>query len=407
MSDQATADTPAVASQAAPDDAVTLTHAIAAMDSGFVAAIEQIADDPAQCVTRLQHFDASGALIDTLAERTVSAALLDLGVSPVARMQGTDPALTAFNDGDVAEIFPLAGDVDKIAAAFADVPIGNVAQAASSGAYVAVLAENRDEEGAAVQSLHAVKTSLKAPKMTPLGLSPLTLDGARQITQIAVWQDAVYAAVADAIAGCDVYRFDLKAKSPEAEVVFAQGGMRFALDAAVTCFLPTDDALLLGTAAMAHTDPKQGNWGGELIALRADGTWDVVFGQQRFTPDGLRLSLSGQGAGFGSVDNTALKALAHVPGSKGGRVIAALQMFMGEPVARREDARIEMLDYYGQVRFLASSASDGLSQWEEIAVDLPEDSGAITALNVVGDTLIVGHERMGPDQPPFTLVPLP
>lgn len=387
----------------ADDGSVRLTLALAAQGKGALAAIETIAEKPADCAVTLVKLDASGAKPKAVETRAVDTQLAETGIPALAGFGGRDPLVSAWNAKKDSDVLALAGGKSKVSIAIGDAK-GQIVQTADDGTFVAALCETR-RKGEAVQTLAFAKISLKAPKFKSVEVKPLNLGGYRVITAIAVWKNALYVAVSDTIAGCDVFRVDLNSRKLVAEPVFERGGFRFSLNAAVPCFMATNDALLFGTAALATSAPRTGRWGCELVAIDGDGAWSLVFGQQRFTPVGLKQPGSGQGAGFGSNDNSALKALAVGPG-KAGRVFAVLQDYRGDTENDREGVRPDMFAYDGKVRVVASVAGKALKEWEEIAVDLPEASGAVTSLCATGSVLIIGHEQLGSDGDPFTVVAL-
>lgn len=229
----------------------------------------------------------------------------------------------------------------------------------------------------------------------------LRLSPGRRISAIASNLGYLYAAIADPIAGCDLYRRSLDAPEPGWTMVFSRGASRFALNAAVSAIARYGDCLLVGTAAMATGAFSGGNRGPELLIVEPDGSWDLIIGQMRLSPEGLRIPASALPPGLDSVRNAAISAIAS--GTPGGRssVFIALQDYSGPVPGDRNPDRPVLDDYRGDARIFASI---DLVNWEEVAVALPPDRGAVTSLCVTQSGLIVGHEGPVGDRAPVTFV---
>ena len=233
-------------------------------------------------------------------------------------------------------------------------------------------------------------------------LAPLGLSSRRAVTELAHYEDALLIFVADAVTGFEVWSRPAGAGAAGPERLVSEGAQRFSLNAAVPAAVVVDEGVLAGTAALAHGDAEIGNWGPELILLREGGAWDLVMGQQRFSPDGLKRPASGLAQGFGRSGNAAIQAIAAAEGPEGRTVAVAVQDFAGEGVEDRRDLPPDLLDYMGPARLHVSS---DLAEWREISLELPVTAGAITALAVTPEGFVVGHEGIAGETDPLTFVP--
>lgn len=387
-------------------DAVEITHAVTTAGKGFIAAVETVAQDPEDCIARLVKFRGDGSGAKTLVERRVSETAAEHGLPVAARMPATGALIGAINDGENAQVELLGTRSEKLSKVFDKAAIGNVADCAANKKFAVILTDNLDKNGLPVQDLHLLKTTLKAPKIALMDLEGLRLNLRRRVSAMTFWKDMLYIAVADALAGFDLFKVDLAARKPVAEAVISRGAHRFSLNASVPVLLATSNALLIGTAALATTEKQLGNWGAELIALDADGHWQIVFGQHRLSPDGLKRPVAEADAGIGSPENSAVVAMA-VRGAKGAEeVVFALQEYWGDGTWDRETVVPDMTGYFGGVRFFKSAPGGGLADWEELEIDLPEDRGSVSSLCFSSAGLVIGHEKMGAEGAPVTVAPL-
>jgi hypothetical protein len=259
------------------------------------------------------------------------------------------------------------------------------------------------QPGTAQSLLHLDLKALDRPYLHDVPLTALRLGGGRWITAMATVNGYVYAGVCDPLAGFDLYRLD--ATEPEAGFasVLTGGAHRFALNAAISAMEVRGDALLIGTAALASGVDPVGQWGPELLLIDADDSWDLVIGQPRFTPDGMRFPASNLLPGLGRLDNAAIRAIA--TGYIDGEAVTciAVQDHAGPSAADRRLVGPEDLhSYSGEVRLYLSR---DLEEWSPLEVSMPAGSGAVTALAVSASGVLVGHESLSPDEVPATFVP--
>lgn len=237
-----------------------------------------------------------------------------------------------------------------------------------------------------------------SPVPRALDTAPMDLGGWRYLTGICFADDFLYAAVADPVAGFDLFRCDASDAAPEFEKVLTRGAYRFALNGAVASMVACDKGLLLGTAALAGTAKPVGDWGPELILVTPDGRGDLIAGQPRFSPEGMLLPASTMLPGMGHSGNAAIRAMTHAE----GQTAIAIQDFAGAPQEDRHQTTADLFDYRGPVRLYVS---DNLTDWRELDHDLSQDLGTITCMCLAPGGLFIGHEGLGPDSVPVRFVP--
>ncbi|MDF1669258.1 MAG: hypothetical protein P1U83_06570 [Roseovarius sp.] len=236
---------------------------------------------------------------------------------------------------------------------------------------------------------------------TPVGLplDPLALSDTRQLNNIQIIGDTLYAAVVDSISGFDIYHCALGNGPAAFELVLTKGARRFAINAAVSGMMPCEQGLLIGTAALANPSHPLGDWGPELLLITQSGSWDLIAGQPRFSPEGLLLPAASQMAGMGHTGNAAIRGMAQ----HGTSVVIAVQEFSGSPHEDRRTVALDLSEYSGAVRLYLSS---NLEDWKQIPHRLPSDIGAVSSLCMTQNSIYVGHEGLGPDVVPVHVVAL-
>lgn len=372
------------ATSAIPGDVISVVDSLALNEGSVIADIHRTDVNTGVAMTELVLFGARG-------RKSASVVLSeDMGMSETAiaravfGSQGPD-LLRCSSSGVIAldaQQQPLAAAINALGLSHIDWLIE------AGGKY---LVSGQSEKG---QSLCLVSPD----GGKDIGLDALDLSDAREITAVQIMGEAVVVAVADPVAGFDVFRFGLDAENDEATVLLSRGAHRFAVNAAVASMTPCASGLLVGTAALSGPSQPVGNWGPELLLITPDGRWDLIVGQPRFSPDGLMLPASTQTPGMGSPVNAAIRAVA----CRGEEVVLAVQEYAGATLDDRRQARAEFTDYVGAVRLWVSG---DLETWEEIPNALPGDIGAVTALCLTEDSVFVGHEGLGADIVPVTRVP--
>lgn len=167
------------------------------------------------------------------------------------------------------------------------------------------------------------------------------------VAALAVAHGALYAATTNPTRGFELWRTRGETTAPfHWEKILDRGAHRFAENPSVAAMLAFDGDLWIGTESRildrtdTHATPtgpgadnaraapaaamtqlreklsaRQGGPalappGAELIRLRADGSWDLIVGAPRFTPEGLKVPLGALGPGFGDATQVAVTALA-------------------------------------------------------------------------------------------------
>lgn len=318
---------------------------------------------------------------------------------PADLQDGAMPAAIA----GLALRFPEAR-IPRAGAALAKAAPEGIRAAAGDGTVLFALTGDPDVFDGSAQRLLRVRTGgarQTAPRALDLG--PLALSGGRMITGLALAGGVLHVFVADAAAGFAIFGTPADAAKPVLAPVLARGAQRYALNAMVsaTCLLPeASGGLFLGTAALAAGPVQAGDWGPEILRLGPEDGWEILAGQPRFTPQGLRQPRSGRMPGFGQPGNAAVKAI--VAGPSG--TFAILQGFLGESLPDRRAARPDLLDYMGPLRVLRS---DDLVGWEDLPPpDLPGDAGSVGVAVATDAGLILGHEGIGADRAPVTFLSL-
>ncbi len=382
------------------DDAIVTVHALSRIGQGFVAAIELSAEAPGVSTARLARFNDDADPVETLAEHPLKGGEVSGALPVLARLPASNAPLSAWYDGQAAHVDALDPALEKAADALAGAVDGAICQIACDGRFMAVLSA----DGTMAQSLSLVNLTVRKPGPKPVDLSALGLSGMRVITAMALWNGGLYVAVSDPVAGFEVHRISPTRPGSRIARVIERGGFRFALNAAVTGFCPAPDGLLIGTAALASGTDTPGNWGPEMLQLGKDHKLGIIFGQQRFTPDGLKRPASGLGPGLGAPQNGAVKAICRGKVAGKERHVVILQDYFGDPIADRAKVRPDMMSYDGDARIFWSR---DLNDWTRLDIDLPADFGAITDACLTANGLVIGHEGLGSAAMPLSFARIP
>lgn len=122
------------------------------------------------------------------------------------------------------------------------------------------------------------------------------------IYSLACFDDHLYAGTGNHERGFQLWRTDAGGEAPfRWERVLADGAYRGNLNMATAAMVAFDGALYVGGGIPGFGYDKANDVGPaacELIRVFPDGRWDLVVGTPRFTPDGLKVPLSGMGAGM-------------------------------------------------------------------------------------------------------------
>lgn len=123
----------------------------------------------------------------------------------------------------------------------------------------------------------------------------------------------VYAGTASEIRGFQLWRTQAKGKAPfKWERVLDDGAFRFNHNYSAATIIEFDGDLYVGTGIPGLGYDRVNDVGPsafELIRVHKDGSWDLMVGEPRFTPDGLKIPLSAWGAGYDDPYNSVLWAM--------------------------------------------------------------------------------------------------
>lgn len=108
------------------------------------------------------------------------------------------------------------------------------------------------------------------------------------VTALAVFSGQVYAAKSNPRAGFSLWRAPV-AGALSWEPVIEIGAWRYGASPHVSAMAVIGDRLFLAAAGADRMQLLLGDEHPELLAVRADGTWALISGQQRFTPKGQLL----------------------------------------------------------------------------------------------------------------------
>ncbi|MBL4811583.1 MAG: hypothetical protein JKX69_04310 [Rhodobacteraceae bacterium] len=120
------------------------------------------------------------------------------------------------------------------------------------------------------------------------------------ISALCVLNGKLYAATLNRKSGFQLWRSDALPAQGKTKwtKLLDRGGFRGPASPFVASMAVFDGALYVGTGARPQPKDPFGPHAAELIRVNADDSWDLIAGENRLTPDGLKRPLSGQGPGF-------------------------------------------------------------------------------------------------------------
>jgi len=135
----------------------------------------------------------------------------------------------------------------------------------------------------------------------------------RGIFSLTVAHGYLYAATASPKRGFQLWRTRAEGEAPYVwDPVLTDGAGRFNHNYCTTAMTEFNGDLYVGSGIPGLGYDRENDVGpaaGELIRVRADGTWDLIFGEPRFTSDGLKIPLSGRGPGLDDPYNSVIWAM--------------------------------------------------------------------------------------------------
>ena len=123
----------------------------------------------------------------------------------------------------------------------------------------------------------------------------------------------VYAGTGSPTRGFQLWRTDAAGEVPFTwERVLTDGGYRFNHSLSTGAMTEFNGDLYVGSGIPGFgvdQDNDVGPSAAELIRVRADKTWDLIMGEPRFSPDGLKIPHSAMGPGFDNPYNSVIRAM--------------------------------------------------------------------------------------------------
>jgi ubiquinone/menaquinone biosynthesis C-methylase UbiE len=124
------------------------------------------------------------------------------------------------------------------------------------------------------------------------------------IFEMAVFNDHLYAGTANPKNGYQVWKTKAEGNPPyKWQKVINNGAYRGKLNQAVMCMFVFRNALYIGGGIRRGGYDREFDTGpaaAELLRVYPDDSWELVAGEQRRTPQGLAIPISGLGPGFGN-----------------------------------------------------------------------------------------------------------
>lgn len=124
------------------------------------------------------------------------------------------------------------------------------------------------------------------------------------VFDMAIFNGHLYAGTLNTTAGCQVWKTDAAGDPPYRwKKVLTHGGYRGKKNEGIPHMFEFNGCLYVGTGIVGGGFDRVRNIGpasAELFRLHPDDSWDLVVGEPRLTPEGLKAPLSGLGPGFNS-----------------------------------------------------------------------------------------------------------
>lgn len=123
----------------------------------------------------------------------------------------------------------------------------------------------------------------------------------------------VYAGTGSPTRGFQLWRTDATGEAPYTWTrVLTDGAFRFNHNLSTGAMTEFNGDLYVGSGIPGFgydADNDVGPSAAELIRVRPDGTWDLIMGEPRFSPDGLKVPLAAMGPGFDNEYNSVIWAM--------------------------------------------------------------------------------------------------
>ncbi|GGH57368.1 hypothetical protein GVY41_13515 [Frigidibacter albus] len=136
----------------------------------------------------------------------------------------------------------------------------------------------------------------------------------RGVVSLCAAQGHLYAGTSSPARGFQLWRTKAEGAAPYVwERVLTDGAFRYTHNLSTAAMAEFGGDLFIGTRIPGFgydADSDVGPAACEMIRQRPDGRWDLIFGEPRFTPDGLKVPLSAMGPGLGDPYNSAIWSMA-------------------------------------------------------------------------------------------------
>jgi len=119
--------------------------------------------------------------------------------------------------------------------------------------------------------------------------------------EMAVFNGHLYVGTLNAASGFQIWKTSARGRSHRWTQVIKDGAFRGSLNEIAISMCVFKDALYVGTAIQNggfDRANKVGPAASELIRIHPDDSWDLIVGNRRLTPAGVKVPLSGRGPGF-------------------------------------------------------------------------------------------------------------
>ncbi|MEM1429114.1 MAG: hypothetical protein AAGG09_06630 [Pseudomonadota bacterium] len=299
-------------------------------------------------------------------------ALLASGLAvPAALAQGAAPVIARDTAKELVILWPLERDgllrIDGAEVSVLSLPGGETATALAQMGAETLIAAQADDGTLSVFALGA------KGEVRPVPAGAIEAGAHGRITALASLDKQIYAAVSDARAGFTLWR----AGPDRWEPVLTAGAFRYGASPRVSVMAAIGGRLCVAVEG-ADTDALQiGDEYPEILTVDADGSWSILSGQARFTPDGLKLPEAPGGPGvpafagmrIGGLDADEEGMIAWVTATGAGEEPGALLRFEPSEPAWSEACElpapitnITSILRQGDGSFLIAAASDGAQE---------------------------------------------
>jgi hypothetical protein len=132
----------------------------------------------------------------------------------------------------------------------------------------------------------------------------------RSVFSLTTAHGHLYAGTASPTRGFQLWRTNAQGPAPYRwERVLTDGAWRFNHNLSTAAMSEFNGDLYVGSGIPGlgyDRDNDVGPAAGELIRVRPDGSWDLIFGEPRFTPDGFKVPFSARGPGLDDPYNSVI-----------------------------------------------------------------------------------------------------